>query len=243
MGCRVIVFPELAFRPFFPQRKRDPSQPVSAESVPGPTTDLFAKLARELEVVLILNLYEQAGERYFDSSPVIDTDGTLLGVTRMVHIIQAPCFYERDYYSPGDRGAPVYSTKAGRIGVAICYDRHFPEYMRALALNGAELVAVPQAGAVGEWPEGLFEAELQVASLQNGYFCALSNRVGREPCLTFAGESFVTDPRGQVIARAPHLEDHLLVADLDLNLLEKSPAHQHFLQDRRPDVYSLDRRR
>ena len=100
------------------------------------------------------------------------------------------------------RGAPVYETQGGRIGVAICYDRHYPEYMRALAIGGAELVVVPQAGAVGEWPEGLYEAEMRVAAFQNGYFIALCNRVGAEECLTFAGESFVCAPDGRVIARA-----------------------------------------
>ena len=98
----------------------------------------------------------------------------------MVHITDYACFHEQGYYTPGDTGAPVYDTRVGRIGVAICYDRHYPEYMRALALAGAELVVVPQAGAVGEWPEGLYEAEMRVAAFQNGYFTALCNRVGKE---------------------------------------------------------------
>ncbi len=101
----------------------------------------------------------------------------------MIHITEYHCFHEQGYYAPGDTGAPVYDTAAGRIGVAICYDRHYPEYMRALALEGAELVIVPQAGSVGEWPAGLYEAEMQVAAFQNGYFTALCNRVGPEECL------------------------------------------------------------
>ena len=132
---------------------------------------------------------------------MIDADGALLGVTRMVHITEYPCFHEQGYYTPGDKGAPVYSTQAGKIGVAICYDRHFPEYMRALAIGGADLVIVPQAGAVDEWPEGLYEGEMRVAAFQNGYYTALCNRVGHEDCLDFAGESFVCDPNGEVIAR------------------------------------------
>ncbi len=102
----------------------------------------------------MINLYERDGQHTYDSSPVIDADGTLLGVTRMIHITEYPCFHEQGYYTPGDKGAPVYKTKAGAIGVSICYDRHFPEYMRALAVDGADLVIVPQAGAVDEWPEG-----------------------------------------------------------------------------------------
>ena len=105
-----------------------------------------AARARELGVVVVLNLYERDGERGFDCSPVIDADGSLLGRTRMIHITDYPCFHEQGYYTPGDTGAPVYRTQAGAIGVAICYDRHYPEYMRALALGGADLVVVPQAG-------------------------------------------------------------------------------------------------
>ena len=121
----------------------------------------------------------------------------------MLHIAQMPHFYEQDYYTPGDHGMPVYATAAGRIGVAICYDRHYPEVMRSLGLQSADLVVVPQAGMAGEWPDGLYEAELRVAAFQNGYFTALANRVGGEPTMTFAGESFVCDPSGRVIARGP----------------------------------------
>ena len=126
----------------------------------------------------------------------------------------------------------------GAVGVAICYDRHYPEYMRALALAGAELVVVPQAGSVDEWPEGLYEAELRVAAFQNGYFTALVNRVGEEECLTFAGESFVCAPDGGVVARAPEGEDHILFADIDLAAAAQSHARKLFLRDRRPELYA-----
>ncbi len=178
-------------------------------------TDAFCRRARELGVVVVLNLYERDGERGFDCSPVIDADGSLLGRTRMIHITDYPCFHEQGYYTPGDTGAPVYRTQAGAVGVAICYDRHYPEYMRALALGGADLVVVPQAGALDEWPEGLYEGEMRVAAFQHGYFVALCNRVGEEECLTFAGESFVCAPDGRVVARAPRLEDAILLVDVD----------------------------
>jgi N-carbamoylputrescine amidase len=238
-GAALAVYPELSFNRFFPQRRRIEQPEPWAETIPGPTTDRFAQLARELGIVVVLNLYERDGERRFDSSPVIDSDGTLLGITRMIHIMDGACFHETDFYHPGDRGAPVYASSAGDVGVAICYDRHFPEYMRALALKGAQLVVVPQAGSVGEWPPGVFEAELQIASFQNGYFGALANRVGREECLTFAGESFVTDPMGRVMARAPAGEDSILLADLDFTLLKECSARRHFLRDRRPEIYPL----
>ena len=174
----------------------------------------------------------------YDTSPVIDADGTLLGRTRMVHITEYPCFHEQGYYAPGDTGAPVYRTRVGAIGVAICYDRHYPEYMRALAVAGADLVVIPQAGSIGEWPEGLYEAEMRVAAFQNGYFTALCNRVGQEDCLEFAGESFVCDPDGNVVARGPSGRDAIVYADVDLSQTQRSHAHRLFLRDRRPELYA-----
>ena len=201
-GAQVIGFAELAFEPFYPQNPAGPESLREAEPVPGPIVDAFAAKARELGVVCVLNLFERDGARTFDCSPVIDADGRLLGRTRMIHITEYACFHEQGYYTPGDTGAPVYETKRGKIGVAICYDRHYPEYMRALAVAGADLVVVPQAGAVGEWPDGLYEAEMQVAAFQNGYYVALCNRVGQEEKLQFSGESFVCGPDGTVITRA-----------------------------------------
>ena len=162
------------------------------------------------------------------------------GTTRMVHIADYECFYEKSYYAEGDHGAPVYDTAVGKIGVAICYDRHFPEFTRALGVNGAEIVVIPQAGTVGEWPDGLYEAELQVASFHNGYFCALANRVGVEDQMEFAGESFITDPDGKVIAQSPAGEDHILIADIDLTKVAESHARKMFFRDRRPDIYPLN---
>ena len=233
-----ICFSELGFDPFFPQVPATPQALELAETIPGPTTEIFCALAAELGVVIVLNLFERDGERTFDSSPVIDADGSILGVTRMVHITEYPCFHEEGYYAPGDRGAPVYETRKGPIGVAICYDRHFPEYMRALTLAGAKVIFIPQAGAVGEWPDGLYEAELRVAAFQNGVFTALCNRVGPEPKLVFAGESFVCDPAGQVIARAGEGTDETLTCELDLAQVESSHAHNQFLSDRRPELYA-----
>jgi N-carbamoylputrescine amidase len=145
--------------------------------------------------------------------------------------------HEQQYYAPSTLGAPVFDTRVGRVGVAICYDRHFPEYMRALALGGADLVVVPQAGEVDEWPAGVFEAEMQTAAFQNGYFVALCNRVGAEERLTFAGESFVCGPEGAVRARAPKGEDAILLAEIDLGDAAKSHARRVLLKDRRPDLY------
>jgi N-carbamoylputrescine amidase len=240
LGAELIVFPELAIDRFFPQHERLPGISELAEPIPGPSTKRVAEKARRCRLVTVFNLCEKRqgeGVGYYDSSPVFDADGELLGVTRMVHITDYPGFHEKAYYHPGDRGAPVYTTRVGRLGVAICYDRHYPEYMRALALNGAELVAIPQAGVVGEWPEGLFEAEVRTAAFQNGYFAALCNRVGQEEKLTFAGESFVVDPEGQIVARGKSQEDNLVLADLDLGRCAVSTARRLFWRDRRSELY------
>lgn len=237
-GADCVCFAELAFEWFHPQRRAGVDFRDLAEPVDGPMVTAFQQQARELGIVIVLNLFERAGERTFDSSPVIDADGTLLGVTRMMHITDYACFHEQGYYTPGDSGAPVYKTRAGNIGVAICYDRHFPEYMRAMAIGGADVVIVPQAGAVDEWPEGLYEGEMRVSAFQNGYYVALCNRVGAEECLEFAGESFVCAPDGEVIARAARGTDEILYADVDVARAEGSHARQLFLKHRRPELYA-----
>jgi N-carbamoylputrescine amidase len=237
-GAKLACFAELAFEWFHPQRPATGDVRELAEPIDGPMVTAFRRKAKELGVVTVLNLFERDGDRTYDSSPVIDADGSLLGVTRMVHITEYACFHEQGYYTPGDRGAPVFNTRVGKVGVAICYDRHFPEYMRALALGGADLVIVPQAGSVGEWPEGLYEGEMRVAAFQNGYHVALCNRVGVEDCIEFAGESFVCDADGAVVARAKQSVDDILYAEIDLAAAERSHARQLFLKHRRPELYA-----
>ena len=251
-GADLVAYAELAFSPFYPQRPATPETLAHAEPLDGPTVGAFRQRCADRGVVAVLNLFERepapadaGGDRTFDTSPVIDADGALLGHTRMVHITEYDAFHEQGYYAPGDAGLPVYDTAAGRVGVAICYDRHYPEVMRALALAGAEVVVVPQAGAVGEWPDGLYHAEMQVAAFQNGYFTALVNRVGAEDRLTlagaelrFAGESFVCAPDGRVVAQAGAGTEEVLLADLDLDQVRQSHARRLFLRHRRPELYA-----
>jgi N-carbamoylputrescine amidase len=237
-GADLVAFPEVVLDRFFPARAGDRAALDVAEPIPGPSTDAVAARARELGLVTVFNLYERATDgRRFDSSPVFDADGRLLGVTRMLHITDYEGFHEQSYYHPGDRGAPVYATRAGQVGVAICYDRHYPEVMRALGLGGAELVLIPQAGTVGEWPEGLYEAEVRTAAFQNGYFAALANRVGDEGKLVFAGESFAVDPEGRVLARGASGAEEVVLCDLDLATCATSTARRLFWRDRRPELY------
>jgi len=237
-GAKVLCFAELAFERFYPQRPATSKSLAMAQAVNEQSLAPFCEKAARYGVVIILNMFERDGKYTYDSSPVIDSNGKLLGITRMAHITEYEGFHEQGYYTPGDSGPVVYQTEFGRIGVAICYDRHYPEYMRALALRGADVVFIPQAGAVGEWPEGLYEAEMRVAAFQNGYYTALCNRVGKEEVLTFSGGSFVCNPLGEVLVRGNDHTDDIVYADLDLKAVSDSHARRLFFRDRRADLYA-----
>ncbi|MBE0649786.1 MAG: carbon-nitrogen hydrolase family protein [Bacteroidales bacterium] len=235
--AQIAVFAELAFEPFYPQHPAEADKIKLAETLEGPITKQLCEIAARNKIVIIPNFFEKDGSRTFDTSPVIDADGKVLGKIQMNHIPDYENFHERTYYTPGKQGAKVFDTAYGKIGVAICYDRHFPEYMRALGLAGAELVVTPQAGAVGEWTEGLYEAEMQIAAFQNGYFTALCNRVGVEENLNFAGASFVCAPDGRLLAQAKTGTEEILYCDIDLTEIRNSHAKKLFYPDRRPDLY------
>jgi N-carbamoylputrescine amidase len=237
-GADLVVFPELAFDFFFPQVRADARYFDLAEPIPGPTTERFQAAAAELGLVTVINVFERAAPgRYYDASPVIDADGTLLGASRMLHIAEEPGYNEKYYYWPGDSGWPVYDTRAARIGVAICYDRHYPEHFRALALAGAELVVVPTATSTSEPAfEAVWEIEIQAAAVANQIFVAVANRAGQDGELRFFGRSFVAGPAGRVIARAGDDDEELLLAELDLGEIEKVRRQVPFLRDLRRDL-------
>lgn len=239
-GAELIVFPELAFDFFFPQVRADASYFDLGEPIPGPTTECFQAAAAEYGIVTVINVFERAAPgRYYDTSPVIDADGTLLGVSRMLHIAEEPGYNEKFYYWPGDTGWPVYETRAGRVGVAICYDRHYPEHFRALAMGGAELVVVPTATSLSEQAfKDVWEIELQASAVANQIFIAVANRVGVDGELSFFGESFVADPRGRIVTRAGG-DEELLLAEIELALIEETRRHVPFLRDARTDLYGV----
>jgi N-carbamoylputrescine amidase len=238
-GADLIVFPELAFDFFFPQVRADASYFDLGEPIPGPTTERFQAAAAKHSIVTVINVFERAAPgRYYDASPVIDADGTLLGVSRMHHIAEEPGYNEKFYYWPGDGGWPVYETKAGRLGVAICYDRHYPEHFRALALGGAEIVVVPTATSMSEQAfRDVWEIEVQAAAVANQIFVAVTNRAGLDGELQFFGESFVAGPNGMIITRAASDEEELLVTEIDLDAIEETRRHVPFLRDLRTDLY------
>jgi N-carbamoylputrescine amidase len=240
-GADLVIFPELSFTPFYPrvplEEQSDDLLIDLAEPMPGPTTESVAEAAAEYGVVVLFNMLERDDGVTYNTTPVIDADGTVLGCTRMMHVPEYRNCHGPDYYTPGDTGAPVYDTAVGRVGVANGYDRHYPEYLRALAMQDAEVVAVPQAGTSGQWPEGMYKSEIQVGSFQHGFFMAMANRVGQERNVLFDGRSLVTDPSGRVVADAPSGNAIILMASIDLDKCADAPARGHFLPGRRPEEY------
>lgn len=238
-GAQLIIFPEMSVDPFFPQYRADKRFFDWGVPVPGPLTNRFGEEAAKLGLATVINLFERAGPgRYYDCSPVFDTGGDYLGKQRMTHILEGPGYNERYYYWQGDSGYPVFDTGPVRIGVAICYDRHFPEGLRALALGGAELIVIPTATASLEGQfRAVWEVEMQAAAVANGLFVAVANRAGTDGGLTFFGRSFSVDPYGRVLGRAPEDDVALLLVDLDLDLIEQARRDMPFLRDRRPETY------
>lgn len=213
-GARLIVFPEIHLSPFFPKHKGGDGR-AYAMAETGPEIARLAAAAKLAKIVVVSNLYieNSFGERH-DASPVIDADGAVLGISRMNEIAQFDGFWEQDYYAPGD-GWPVYDTAAGRVGVVICFDRHFPESYRACAKAGAELIVTPTCIEAAE-PIDLFEAEMRTLSYHNCVYAALANRCGREEDRVYAGGSLITGPDGSVLAKAGD-GAQLLYADIDFD--------------------------
>ena len=234
-GAKVVCFPEVQLSPFFPQY---PGLDASKYAIPIDHKYIirFQEKCRSLKVVAFPNIYLQEAGKRFDASPVIDSDGSLLGLSKMVHIVQAPCFFEQDYYSPSDSGFQVFDTAVGKIGVVICFDRHFPESIRSCALQDAQLIVIPTANTKGE-PLTLFEWELRVAAVQNGVFIAMCNRVGLEGQMDFCGKSIVVDPNGDVLRKAND-QEQILYAQLDFSKVIQAQKERPYLALRRPDMYT-----
>jgi N-carbamoylputrescine amidase len=239
-GAKVICFQELFYGPYFCQLQ-DPKFYEYAESVPGPTTERFQALAEELGMVMVLPVYEQEQPGVlYNTAAVIDADGKYLGKYRKNHIPQVKGFWEKFYFRPGNLGYPVFDTAVGRIGVYICYDRHFPEGWRALGLNGAKIVFNPSATHRG-LSSYLWKLEQPASAVANEYFIGAINRVGIESDYgdnDFYGTSYFVDPEGKFVGDVGHDHDpELIVRDLDLSMLDTVRDRWQFYRDRRPDAY------
>jgi len=238
-GVQILCLQEIFNGPYF-----CPSQDArwyeSAEPVPGPTTERLAEYAKKHEMVIVVPVYEKAMRGvYYNTAAVIDADGSYLGKYRKQHIPQVAGFWEKFFFRPGDGGYPVFKTRYATIGVYICYDRHFPEGARCLGLNGAEIVFNPSATVAG-LSQYLWKIEQPAHAVANGYFVGAINRVGSEPPWDigkFYGTSYFVNPRGQIIAEGSEDHDEVIVADLDLSLIDEVRSTWQFYRDRRPDAY------
>ena len=239
---QVLCLQELFYGPYF-CAEQDKRWYELTEPVPdGPTTKLMQKIAAKHRMVIVVPVYEkEMTGLYYNTAAVIDADGKFLGKYRKHHIPQvAPGFWEKFYFTPGDTGYPTFQTKYARIGVYICYDRHFPEGARVLGMNGAEIVFNPSATVAG-LSEYLWELEQPAHAVANGYFVGAINRVGREAPWNigeFYGKSYFCTPRGKIIAQASRNKDEIVVADLDLDMIAEVRNTWQFFRDRRPDSYA-----
>jgi beta-ureidopropionase len=240
-GVQLLCLQELFYGPYFCAEQETRWYELTERIPDGPTTKLMQEVAKRLGMVIVVPIYEEEMTGvYYNAAAVIDADGKYLGKYRKHHIPHvAPGFWEKFYFRPGNLGYPVFETAAGRVGVYICYDRHFPEGARILGLNGAEVVLNPSATVAG-LSEYLWKLEQPAHAVANGYFVGAINRVGFEAPWNigeFYGQSYFCDPRGQFLAQGSRDQDELVVADLDLSLIQQVRNTWQFFRDRRPETY------
>jgi beta-ureidopropionase len=240
-GVQVLCLQELFYGPYFCAEQKTRWYELTEQIPDGPTTRMFQDIAKRLGMVIVLPIYEEEiSGVYYNTAAVIDADGKYLGKYRKHHIPQvAPGFWEKFYFRPGNTGYPVFQTAVGKIGVYICYDRHFPEGARILGLNGAEIVFNPSATVAG-LSEYLWKLEQPAHAVANGYFVGAINRVGVEAPWNigeFYGQSYFCDPRGRFVAEGSRDKDELVVADLDLDVIKEVRNTWQFYRDRRPETY------
>ena len=240
-GARVICMQELFYGPYFCAEQNVKWYDLTEKIPDGPTTKLMCKLAKKLGIVIVAPMYEEdLSGVYYNTTAVIDADGSYLGKYRKMHIPHvAPGFWEKFYFRPGNLGYPVFETAIGRVGVYTCYDRHFPEGARCLGLNGAEIVFNPSATVAG-LSEYLWRLEQPAHAVANQYFVGAINRPGFENPWRigeFYGSSYFCNPRGQIVAEGKRVEDDIVLADLDLDLIREVRNTWQFFRDRRPETY------
>lgn len=245
-GAQIVSFQEIFYGPYFCS-EQTPKWYDAAEEVPnGPTTKQFQELAKELEIVIVLPIYEREGiATYYNTAVVIDADGTVLGKYRKHHIPHVEAgkegygFWEKYYFKPGNLGYPVFDTAYAKVGVYICYDRHFPEGARLLGLNGAEIVFNPSATVAGT-SEYLWKLEQPAHAVANGYYVGAINRVGVEAPWNmgeFYGQSYLVDPRGNFVAIGCRDQDEVVIGEMNKALIREVREAWQFYRDRRPETY------
>ncbi len=240
-GVQILCLQEIFSGPYF-CAEQDVKWYQTAEPVPGPTTELMAEYAKKYRMVIVVPVYEMEIEGvYYNTAAVIDADGKYLGKFRKIHIPHTwPGFWEKFYFKPGDLGFPVFDTAYAKVGIYICYDRHFPECARELALKGAEILFNPSATTAGK-SQYLWELEQPAQAVANGVFIGANNRIGVEKPWEFGrfyGSSYFVDPRGEKLAKGSEDKDEIVVADLDLEQIREVRDGWQFFRDRRPEMYT-----
>jgi N-carbamoylputrescine amidase len=240
-GAQIICLQELFYGPYFCAEQESRWYELTEHVPDGPTTRLMCELAKQHDIVLVVPVYEEdLTGVYYNTAAVIDAGGTYLGKFRKMHIPHcAPGFWEKFYFRPGNLGYPVFETRVGKVGVYICYDRHFPEGARCLGLNGAEIVFNPSATVAG-LSEYLWKLEQPAHAVANGYFVGAINRPGfEEPWRIgeFYGQSYFCDPRGEILSSGGRDCDDIVTADLNLDLIRDVRNTWQFYRDRRPESY------
>ncbi len=245
-GAKIVCLQELFRSQYFCQSE-DPERFALAESIPGPSTEAFAKLAAARDICILVPVFERrAAGLYHNSVVAIAGGGSILGRYRKLHIPDDPLYYEKFYFTPGDLGVPCFETPAARVGALICWDQWFPEAARLAALGGAEILCYPTAigwqfdesEATDRAQHDAWEVAQRAHAIANGIFVAAVNRVGQEGDIRFWGQSFVADPFGRVLARASAEEEETLVVECDLREIENVRRNWPFLRDRRIDSYA-----
>ena len=242
-GVQVLCFQEVFTQPYFCP-SQDPKWYEAAEPIPdGPTVRAMQAYARKYEMVIVVPIYEKGDVQgvYYNSAAVIDADGSYLGKYRKTHIPQVAGFWEKYFFKPGTSNWPVFKTRYCRLGVYICYDRHFPEGWRALALNGAEYIVNPSATVAG-LSEYLWKLEQPASAAANGCWIGAINRVGTEAPWNigeFYGQSYFVNPRGEIEKIASRDQDELIVHDLDMDMVREIRDRWQFFRDRRPETYAV----
>jgi predicted amidohydrolase len=233
-GADLILFPEVQLTEFFPQY---PGRDVKAYEIDidSDVVRAFKVACAQNHIAAVPNIYLEEGGELYDASLFIDKTGKVIGVQKMVHIAEAPQFYEQDYYAPSDTGFQVFDTELGKIGIVVCFDRHYPESIRTESLMGAELILIPTVNTKSE-PLQMFEWEVRVQAFQNSVAIAMCNRVGTEGDMVFAGESILTDANGDILVKANDAEG-LIIGELDLQSVGEIRSEKPYTTLRRTELY------
>ena len=231
---RIILLQELFNTIYFPQYE-DKRYFCHAEEIPGKSTGLIMKAIGGSDTVVVAPIFEKENESYYCSAAIVDSKEGVVGVYRKLHIPSVPGLHETYYFKPGDRGHMVFDTRAGRLAVMLCYDRHFPESARLYGLQGADIVCV--AAATPKSARNIWLAEMRAHAFSNGYHLACSNRSGKEDGTEFLGSSFICDNRGEVLSQAGEDEDAVISTEVDIDAARAARSHSPFYRDRRPPEY------